>query len=207
MSKTTKYCNFCNIEKSTLEFTKRKQSNDGLNFECIDCHKIRAINYLHTKKGIVTRVYATQKRTSKLRKHTPPTYTKKELQEWLFSQEKFHLLFDNWKRLDFQKDYIPSVDRKDDYLGYTISNIQLMTWKQNNRKAHSDRRNGINNKDSIKVVQKTMCGEVVGYYYSAKDAERKTGIFNTNISRCCLGKSIHTGGFKWEQIKNKDTFK
>lgn len=68
--------------------------------------------YRQSKIGVIGQMYRNQKASSKKRGHNPPTYTKTELEEWAFSQPKFHILFDNWKRLDFQKNYIPSVDRK-----------------------------------------------------------------------------------------------
>jgi hypothetical protein len=38
---------------------------------------------------------------------------------------------------------------------------------------------------------------IVGWFASAADAERKTGIERRNITSVCNGKRKHAGGFKW----------
>ena len=126
-----------------------------------------------------------------------PTYSAKELKEWLYSQEEFHVLYDNWKRLDYQRDYVPSVDRKNDYIGYTMHNIQLMTWRENNEKCHKDKLSGANNKQSNAVVQCTKQGVPIREYYSGIEAERSTGINQSNIHQVCRGFRKTAGGFAW----------
>ena len=50
----------------------------------------------------------------------------------------------------------------------------------------------------IKVVAKTMNGEVVEVFNTIADACRKYGCHSTNVSRCCLGKLKSIVGMKWE---------
>lgn len=160
-------------------------------------------NKRRTKEGLISQIFYNQKGHSKDRGHIQPTYTRKELIEWCFSQPKFHVLYDNWKRLDFQKDYIPSIDRKNDYIGYTMDNIQLMTWMENKLKGERDKIQGINNKNNIAVLQCDMNGYVIAEYHSISEAFRKTKI--RHISECCNNKLKSAGGFKWnfKQIQNK----
>lgn len=47
------------------------------------------------------------------------------------------------------------------------------------------------------VVQCTTDNEVVCEFESARDAEIKTGIDNSSISKCCKGKAKSAGGYKW----------
>ena len=47
------------------------------------------------------------------------------------------------------------------------------------------------------VVQYTKEGEFVAEYESALIAKEKTGINNSHIGDCCLGKRKSAGGFKW----------
>lgn len=89
------------------------------------------LNYERSKEGLVARIYGCQKSPSKRRGHPAPTYSKEELKDWLFSRPQFRILYDNWKRLDFQTSYKPSVDRIYDDLSYTMSNIQLMIFRDN----------------------------------------------------------------------------
>lgn len=52
------------------------------------------------------------------------------------------------------------------------------------------------NKKAVVAVDKE--GNVVGWFESAMDAEKKTGICKRNINSVCNGKRKHAGGFKWE---------
>ncbi len=100
----------------------------------------RQQKYQKSKKGLCSKIYQNQRLNCRRRGKANPTYTMQELREWMFSQKKFHILFDNWKRLDYQKDYSPSVDRIEDDISYTMANIQLMTWAENNKKGYDSRR-------------------------------------------------------------------
>ena len=201
--KTTKQCTKCELIKNISEFNKHTMTKDKLRQDCKECSQNYIIKYNRTKDGLISKIYSAQRGSSKRRGHTIPTYSKEELKEWLFSQKKFHVLYDNWKRLDFQSDYRPSVDRKDDYLGYTMSNIQLMSWADNNAKGYADRKNGINNKSNKCVLQYTKDGEFIKEYYSVREAGRITGIYNTGISLACVGKRKSAGGFIWEYSKQQ----
>ena len=46
------------------------------------------------------------------------------------------------------------------------------------------------------VVAVDMEGNVVGWFSSGKDAEKKTGICARNINSVCNGKRKYAGGFK-----------
>lgn len=47
------------------------------------------------------------------------------------------------------------------------------------------------------VIQYTMDDAFVCEYESAKDAEIRTSIDNSSISKCCKGKAKSAGGYKW----------
>ena len=194
--RTIKQCTRCNIVKDLSEYYKRNGGKNK-NSYCKSCNSEVSKQYLRTKDGLVSKIYGAQILSSKRRGHNAPTYTKKELKHWLFSQKKFHVLYDNYQRLDYQKDYLPSVDRKDDYIGYTMDNIQLMTWKENNEKNTRDIKAGINNKLSKGVIQLTKDLEFVSLYYSVHQASRETGISRANIGICCQEKRRTAGGFVW----------
>jgi hypothetical protein len=185
----TKVCSKCKIEKDLSEFYKDKNKH-----WCKKCFNI----YRKSKSQLVTTIYSHQKSRTKEKGYPLPTYTKNELKEWLYSQPKFHKLYDNWKRLDFQKDYTPSVDRKNDYLGYSIANIQLMTWRENLIKVGEDVKNGKNNKRNKIVFQYDLDDNLLKEYYSISHAARKTNSIYSNIIGCCKGKYKTTNGFKWK---------
>lgn len=47
-------------------------------------------------------------------------------------------------------------------------------------------------------IQYDLEGKCLAYYPSCKEAERKTGIYNANISAACRGKCHTAGGYKWK---------
>ena len=193
----TKVCNKCSEKKPISEFYRDLSSLDKLQYRCKDCCKIYSIDYRHSKEGIVNKIYNHQIETSKQRKHQLPSYTKDELQEWLFNQPNFDKLYNNWVESGYDKWLKPSTDRKDDYKSYTIDNIQLMTWKENFNKGHNDRKNGINNKQSKAVLQFNINGKLINRYHSMKYAGRVTGFEVKSIRRTCKGERKTAYGFVW----------
>ncbi len=154
--------------------------------------------YRLSKKGVVGDIYSGQKATSISRGHRPPEYTKKELSEWLFSQELFHVLYSEWVNSGYDRHVKPSVDRKYDDIHYCFNNIQLMTWKENNLKAHNDVMCGNTAKsNSKKVIQIILDGKFTTVHNSIAQASRYTGVSSSHICECCKGQRKSAGGFKW----------
>lgn len=76
-----------------------------------------------------------------------------------------------------------------------LDNLEYVTHKQN-----------INHGDAIeRIKQHSRKKAVVSiddfgnkeYFESQMDAERKTGVWHTNISKCCKGKQNKAGGYAW----------
>ncbi len=66
---------------------------------------------------------------------------------------------------------------------------------------------GIKCKDYVKKKfgKPVMCIETGIEYYAAIEAERKTGIYNSSISKCCNNKIKTAGGYHWQYIlENKE---
>ena len=129
-----KVCRECNETKSLEEFSKNKQCKDGITNLCKKCKSLIGIEFKKTKVGIIDVIYQSQKASSKKRGHIKPYYTITWLREWMFSQELFHELYNNWYISGYDKYIKPSVDRKNDYLPYTKDNIQLITFGENVKK-------------------------------------------------------------------------
>ena len=156
----------------------------------------------HKKKGKIKQVYLSQVQRSKEYGRPAPTYTRDELVDWCMSQKEYHELFETWKVSGFKKDLAPSIDRLDDYAGYSLSNIRLCSWYENNTKANKDRKEGRNNKHSKAVIQMDENMNEIASYHSTIEAERQTGIPNTNISSVCRGKRSTAGGYYWKHKEN-----
>ena len=199
-----KKCNSCEEIKNILEFYKDKSKKDGLSSRCKKCIEKYNLYYRRTKDGVVSEIYGGQKKHSKDRGHRPPGYTKEELKDWIYSQAIFHELYSEWVNSDFKKRLKPSVDRKDDYIHYCFTNIQLLSWGENESKGHSDRKSGKNNKQNSSVKQFTKDGEFIAIYHSMSEASRQAEVNLSRISLCCKGKVPHAGGYVWKDSDNND---
>ena len=166
----------------------------------MDNIKASHLKYRRTKKGLIKTLYRDQGYSSKMRGFGPPNYTIAEFTVWIIGQELFHKLHSAWEASGYKKEFRPSVDRKNDYIGYSFQNIQLMTWEDNRRKGNADRKNGINNKWNKGVCKYSLVGDFICSYYSAAEAGRQNNIRDTNISTCCRGGRAAAGGFKWQYL-------
>jgi len=193
-----KKCGKCGKSKDYDDFYKNKYSIDKLQYECKSCFNKRVKNIRRTKDGLISRIYSHQKGNSKRRGHNPPTYTKGELKDWLFNKQEFHELFYIWAESGYDKLSLPSCDRIDDYLSYSIDNIQLITWGENNIKGHNDRKNGINNKLSKAVLSINKITREEKEYYSISQASRETNIARYSIWNSCNDTSKLAGGCYWK---------
>ena len=186
-----KICSTCKQFKPLSDFNKRSVSSDGHALMCRKCTHILQRKFHESKEGIVSRIYCTQKRKSKLRGHKPPTYTKNEFREWLFNQDNFEKLYKEWVDNDYATNYTLSCDRINNTKQYSLDNIKLTSWQINNK-------NGC--KSRMKKVHKidNECGEI---FNSIKEARLKTGINRSSIGNCCNGKTKTAGGFEWKFIE------
>lgn len=196
---SSKICNKCNTPKPLSFFTPAKKNKDGLHHSCKSCSNKITRAFFKTKRGIITSIYSAQLR-SKKRNVSPPTYSVEWLKEWVFNNPIFDTLYNEWVASKYEKDLKPSVDRINDYIGYTKENIQLMTWEENRTKYHNDVRNKINNKTKKNVAQYDKKGNLITIFCSIIDASKKTGCHWDNIGKCCNhpDKNKTSGGFVWK---------
>ena len=196
----SKYCTKCKELKPFSQYYKELANNNGIQRECKICNRKRVDAYRRTRNGLATKIYTCMKLSSIRRNHSSPKFTKNQLKEWLFSQPNFDSLFNAWVKSDYDRMLSPSCDRTDDYKGYDLSRIKLVSWRQNMDKGHADRINGINNKHSKAVIQMTLDGEFIAEYYSQQQASRVTNTRQSTISLCCIGSRNKSGGFKWRYV-------
>lgn len=157
--------------------------------------------YLKGETGLITSLYNNQRRSSKKRGHPMPDYSKEELRVRLIPDFVFQTLMNNWGNCGFHKDMKPSLDRLDDNMPYTMNNIQLMTWGENQSKARFDTRIGKllhGHKPQKAVIQLTKSGEFVKTFPSASEASRQVGISKAHIGDCCREQYEFAGGYRWK---------
>ena len=150
-----------------------------------------------TKRWLATHIYHHQIQSSKKRGHSPPSYDKDELYDWLLAEPMFDKLYDDWVNSGFNTKLYPSVDRVEDDKPYSMSNIQLMTFKENHEKGVIDRINNPDHGSNKAVSQWTMDGIFVDTFESAAVAGRETGISITGIRSTRAGTRNSAGGYVW----------
>lgn len=136
--------------------------------------KIRQKAYYKTPRGLLTRIYGSQRTSSKQRGHPYPDYTKEELFHWMLNQGLMGL-HTNWVSSGYQKELSPSVDRKDSTLPYTFENIRLVTWGTNNTAAYTERKTVRVTRQCSPVSQHTLEGDFVTSHVSISAACRSVG--------------------------------
>ena len=192
-----KTCCRCDEEKDLNSFSKCRSYIDGLQYICRSCSSKESRAYRNTKNGLICKIYDSMKRLSISRGNLPPEFTKEKLKDWIFNHHNFEFLFNQWIESGHNKEMTPSCDRTDDYQGYSLDRLRLVTWKENKKKGELDRINGINNKINKSVIQLTLNGDFIAEYHSISQAGRETSADFRMISACCNGKRNKTAGFKW----------
>jgi len=181
-----KKCFKCEIEKPLSDYYKHKQMLDGHLNKCKDCTKQDTKNnsraeyanedsYSKTKKGVIRTIYKTQVQSSKKRGHDKPKYDKQQLANWMLSNG-FDELYERWVKSGYNKDLKPSIDRIDDFDGYSFVNIRLGTWRENKDHQADDITNGTGTSGRrCKAVECYKDGVMINKYHSYSEAARQVG--------------------------------
>ena len=144
-----------------------------------------------TKIGLAIDLFMAQVSNSKRHGREPPNYTKDWFIGWLYDQTIYHSLYDRWVESEYIKNLRPSVDRVNSDLPYSIENIQILTFGDNNSKQ---------TKSQVQVLQQwTYDGLILlAEFSSREDARICTGVIGTNISKCLKGIRPRAGGYVWK---------
>ena len=86
------------MEKQFSEFSKDRDSKDGLYYICKECHNEHMKEYMRSLDGYFSKVYGGQRSSSKRRGHEMPSYSKQEFKDWVmeFHRAKFFDLWHNY---------------------------------------------------------------------------------------------------------------
>lgn len=107
---------------------------------------------------------------------------------------------------------LPQVNHiNEDPSNNNVFNLEWCTGKENcNHGLHRQRikERQTNAAHHSKAVNRySIDGKYICSYPSAREAERQTGIASEQISRVCMGKNRHAGGFLWKyKTSNKDGY-
>lgn len=204
-----KQCSDCNQIKPYSDFNKKSSGKDGYEIRCKKCRNIKY------KKGsleaVVRKIYLTQLSNSVKRGHVPPNYTLEELTNWVSKQPHWSNLYQNWKDSDYKRKLAPSVDRLDNSLPYSLSNIQLTSWEDNLNNANRDTKDNILQRNQRPVRALNKDGTVHKEYASIANALEDVDGHYWGISTVANGVKVKKSdgysytprsykGFKWEWV-------
>lgn len=199
-----KICSWCDETKPLAEFYSHLKTNKATGEEflyffpyCKNCNSQKKRDKERTRDGIANTLYLSQRLHSKKRGYVGPAYTLEELRTWLHAQPQFESLFTTWEASGYLSDLKPSCNRLNDYEGYSLNNIELVTWKENKEAWARDCVAGKNRKISRPVQQFSAEDEFIQEYFSIQEASRQLAIPHGNIVKACTGERNAAGGFKW----------
>ena len=190
-----KTCTICKESLPKTIFSKNSSRKDGLRDAC----KVCVVEQLRSYSGKLYGIFNNQQSNSRKRNHPAPNYSREAFCVWAVSNG-YALLHANWVASGYLRKYAPSTDRLDDALPYSLSNLRLVTWKENDDKAHQDFISGKLISNHTAVKQFDAYGKHIATYPSQHAAQRITGISQGNIGMVCKQNTSRetAGGFKWE---------
>lgn len=92
-------------------------------------------SYINTPKGFLTKQYC------RFRERGLCNISKKSFISWSLKNKSFQKLFQKWIDSNNNKWLKPSVDRINEYKPYQLDNIKWVTWKQNQIKMRTEKKN------------------------------------------------------------------
>lgn len=189
-----KTCSVCKKNLPLDMFNKQSTGKQGVRADCKDCLK----RFIRSKHGVINQMYSSSISRTKKKGFTPVSFTKEELEKWVYSSKEFHTLYDKWVLEDYPTALKPSLDRLDDYKGYSLDNIRIVTANTNVKRYYSDAINGINTKSAKPVKQYSLDGEYIKTFHSLSAAARSVNGIPSNINQVINGTYAQAYGYKWK---------
>jgi hypothetical protein len=205
-----KTCSDCIKTLSINHFHKKPRNKDGYDIRCKDCRNTK-YNKADPRR-VFAKIYASQIEHSITRGMAAPDYTLDQLKHWVDQQPHAHSLWSDYVDNNYDRWAKPSVDRIDNNLPYTLSNIRLTTWKENHQLGADAKKAGTLNANQKGVAAYTKQGQLFREFTSVNAALRHLGGGSMHgVTSVANGVPIKDGkgklytprsykGFKWEWI-------
>ena len=190
-------CPNCNRSVAETKFSPKIYPNTL----CRDCDNERAREYRKSFDGMRMSMYSQMIKNSNDRKMELPNFSREELFVWL-SNNGYDSKYEHYVNSGYKTNERPSIDRISDYLPYCFSNMQLMTWRENNQKAYKDRRDGNNTKQSKSILMYDLDGNFIKEAYSIQSLAREINCKASHICDVASGtrrKQVHGFTFKYKE--------
>jgi hypothetical protein len=157
---------------------------------------------MKTIKYYYTQVYSSVRYKSKRRGEEYPSFTKKELIQWLISMG-LQQMWITYAESGYNKDLKPSIDRLDDYGVYEFYNMRLVTWRENliagvNGKKHHKNCHNKQNEKAINLLTGSNIGITKVNFSSVKDCAKWLKVHPVSVSRVLTGMRKKIKGYKVE---------
>ena len=146
-----------------------------------------------TAKGVIGKIYMTQKERQLKRFKCELDYTVHDLRSWLINDWLFNLLLDNWNNCGCITSMKPSLDRFKHKMPYALNNLKVMTWADNNFKGRYE------NRPKMAILHIDDDGNTIKEYESQLSAAKELGISQGSIGSCCSGRYSTAGGMKFKR--------
>lgn len=205
---STQWKHWANLTKQeSIVITKSRDTTPPCDFEYLS-KTIFDVGkpYKLREWGLLRKLYNAMKARSKIRGHALMTFSFSEFVIWAYNND-YKKLYDFWVEEEYSKWLRPSVDRINDYLGYTFDNMQLTTWEINQQKQRDDVHNATSTSGKaicVQVEQLTLSGEHIAYFESTQKAADAVGLKNrASITQACSDKYINktAKGFLWKYVE------
>lgn len=156
----TQICRVCKIKKSKSDYYKNIRYKDGKDTICKSCAKNLSKRVREAKPKYYAHFDTTRRRTNidyifgrryssmkfrisrgYMKKRSIDIPTKEQFLDWCYSPDiyrQFMRVYGAYKDSNFERRLIPTIDRKDTFLGYSLDNLQWMSHSDNARKAMKD---------------------------------------------------------------------
>lgn len=146
-----------------------------------------ANRFKYSPKGVLCRIYSEQRHKSQEKERWSLSYSRQEFYDRYLADPHFLSLFDEWVKSGYQKSKVPSIDRIDPHKGYSMDNIQMITWAENYAK-------GLTEYARTPVIVSDLSGNLIGEFDSVSNASRATGVDISSICDNCVGRLKQTHG-------------